>query len=64
MHGGQRLIVFRGNRYVGQYSLTPEVGMAVTGTNVVLTVDRDTKAILTDFSRGPPSQILGEPFFR
>ena len=63
-HGGQRLIIFQGTRYVGQYGLTPEVIMAVTGTKVSLKVDRDTKPVLADFSRGPPSQILGEPLFR
>src|SRR5260221_8503503 len=58
MHGGHRLIVFRGNQYLGQYSLDPQVTVAVSGTKVVLKGDEDRKAVRLDFSRKPPSRIL------
>ncbi len=56
-HGGQRLIIFRGDIYVGQYVLLPEVTVAVSGTHVVLKGDEDVKAVRLDFSRGHHSRI-------
>ena len=58
MHGGQRLIVFEGARYVGNYMLQPKVSVAVRGTQVVLKGDEDGAAVQLDFSRKPPSRIL------
>lgn len=67
-HGGQRLMMFRGKRYVGQYDLRSEVSVAVSGTQVVLKGDEDSKAVRVDFSGRPPRQILVngevETFFR
>jgi hypothetical protein len=57
MHGGQRLIVFQGTKYVGNYKLQPKVSVAVRGTHVVLKGDDDRDAVRLDFSRKPPSQI-------
>jgi hypothetical protein len=56
-HGGQRLIVFRGNRYVGNYMLQPEVSVAVIGTNVILRGGEIRQTVRLDFSKRPPSQI-------
>jgi hypothetical protein len=58
MHGGQRLIVFQGRRYVGNYMLQPEVSVTVRGTKVVLKGEDDKEAVRFDFSRRPPRQIL------
>jgi hypothetical protein len=58
MHGGQRLIVFQGDRYVGNYMLLPHVTVSVSGTKVVLKGDGDRKPVRLDFSRKPPSRIL------
>jgi hypothetical protein len=58
MHGGQRLIVFQGKRYVGNYTLLPEVSIAVRGTQIVLKGDDDGAAVRVDFSRRPPRKIL------
>jgi hypothetical protein len=58
IHGGQRLIVFQGKRYVGNYMLLPEVSVAVRGTQVLLKGDDDREAVRLDFSRMPPSRIL------
>jgi hypothetical protein len=69
MHGGQRVVVFKGRRYIGQYALDvpPTVDVRVHGTHVVLT-SADTGTVRLDFSRTPPARILvnGEPedFFR
>jgi hypothetical protein len=67
-HGGQRLIVFQGTTYVGQYGLLPEVTVAVSGMKVVLKGDEDAKPVRVDFSGRPPSHILVngelETFFR
>lgn len=58
MHGGQRLIVFEGERYVGNYTLQPKVSVAVKGTQVVLKGDEDKAAVRLDFSSRPPTRIL------
>lgn len=58
MHGGQRLIVFEGTRYIGNYALLPKVSVTVRGAQVVLKGDEDSEAVRIDFSRGPPRQIL------
>jgi hypothetical protein len=58
MHGGQRLIVFQGKRYVGNYMLPPKVKIAVRGTWVVLKSDEGREAVQLDFSRSPPNRIF------
>lgn len=57
-HGGQRLIVFRGEKYVGNYMLSPKVSVTVTGTEVVLKGDEDRAPVRIDLSRKPPSRLL------
>lgn len=58
MHGGQRLVVMRGNQYVGQYTLLPNVAAAVRGRYVILKGDGDRKQVKLDFSRKPPDRIV------
>ncbi len=58
IHGGQRLIVFRGETYVGNYMLSPKVSVAVRGTEVILKGDEDRAPVRLDFSRKPPKRIL------
>jgi hypothetical protein len=58
MHGGQRLIVFQGKSYVGNYMLPPTVRVVVRGTEVVLKGDKDQTTARADFSRRPPTRIL------
>ncbi len=41
MHGGQRLVVMRGRKYVGHYMLLPHVTVTVRGTYVLLKGDED-----------------------
>lgn len=59
MHGGQKLIVFHGKVYVGQYALSPPpyVTVTVNGSKVVLKT-RGRKQVKLDFSRKPPGQIM------
>jgi hypothetical protein len=57
MHRGQRLIVFQGNKYVGNYMLSPQTTVAVSGKNVVLNGDEYRQTVRLDFSRKPPSKI-------
>lgn len=59
MHGGQKLVVFRGGKYVGQYPLSPPpyIRVSIAGANVVLRGDYTEPAWL-DFSREPPGRIL------
>jgi hypothetical protein len=68
MHGGQRLVVMRGSKYVGQYSLLPLVTVSVRGKYVVLKGDDDREPVKLDFSRRPPAKILvngeQETFYR
>jgi len=57
-HDGQRLLVFRGEKYVGQYVLQPRVAVTVQGTRVMLRGDEDRDTVELDFSTEPPGRIL------
>jgi len=57
-HGGQRLLVFHGDKYVGQYVLQPLVTVTVHGTRVVLRGEEDRDNVELDFSGKPPNRIL------
>ena len=68
-HGGQRIIVFRGKRYVGQYGvISSYYAVHVRGTDVILQSEDSDEKVRLDFSRNPPGEVLldGEPigFFR
>lgn len=67
-HGGQKMVIFLGSKYYGQYMLLPEVTIAVQGKYVVLQGDDVRDKVALDFSRKPPGKILvnGEPetFYR
>jgi hypothetical protein len=70
MHGGQKIIVFHGKAYVGQYALAPPpfVEMVVKGADVELRTRSSRDAVRLNLSRNPPPKILvnGETsgFFR
>jgi len=69
MHGGQRLVVFEGGRYLGQSALNvpPLTRIRVSGTAVLLD-SAENGPVRLDFSREPPRRILvngeTEDFFR
>ena len=59
MHGGQRVVVFRGKKYVGQYMLSPGpyTTVRVEGTRVVLQVEGTREKVTLDFSKKPPEEV-------
>jgi len=70
MHGGQRLVLFHGRDYVGQYVLSPPpyADVTVSGARVIIATADDRRRDAIDLSRGPPAKILiggeVETFFR
>jgi hypothetical protein len=70
MHGGQRILVFRGKRYLGQYGLWSRSAVTahVSGTRLVLQSNETKQRVVLDFSRTPPKEVFlaGEyhSFFR
>ena len=69
-HGGQKIVVFRGTSYVGQYALSPPPydTVRVRGTNVTIQSHETGQIVRVDFSDNPPREVVvdGEPlaFFR
>ena len=70
MHGGQRVLVFRGRQYIGQYGLWSRsaVTVRVRGAYVVLQSNEGRESVELDFLRSPPEKVFlnGEhlSFFR
>jgi len=70
MHGGQKIIVFRGNAYAGQYALSPPPYAAISlrGSQIALQLAGSQKRTVLDLSRELPRQIFfnGDvaPFYR
>ena len=60
MHGGQRLVVFRGESYVGQYMLSPPpyINVHIEGSRVLLETPQSREKVRLDFSRKPPTRIF------
>lgn len=60
MHGGQKILVFQGKRYIGQYALSPPPYTFVTmnGTHVVLETRGTREKVSLDFSKNPPREVL------
>lgn len=60
MHGGQRMVIVKDGRYVGQYSLSPPpfADLSVRGSQVIIQLDQDRGRAVLDFSNGPPQQVL------
>jgi len=69
MHGGQRVLVFRGRNYIGQYSMSPPPYTTVTVRGPYLVLSKEgAGTVMVDFSMGPPSSIYFDgdtaPFYR
>lgn len=60
MHGGQRMVIFKGRDYVGQYVLSPPpfAELAVRGNDVIVTNANSSERSVLDFSRGVPRHAL------
>lgn len=68
-HGGQRLLVFRGDEYLGQYSMNPPPYTVVTVSGAYATLSKHgAETVMADFSKGPPDSIYfdgeTEAFYR
>jgi len=57
MHGGQKIVVFQGTRYVGQYALSPTYTVSVSGTRMVVQSQETRQRFLLDLSRKPPGEV-------
>lgn len=59
-HGGQRIVIFHGETYVGQYALSvpPYVSISVSGSLVKIRSSDTPKRVSLDLSKGPPNKIL------
>lgn len=70
MHGGQRIVIFNGAAYMGQYVIAtpPFTTVEVDGNRVTLRTGGAGTRVRLDLSRHPPKKILvnGEvaTFFR
>ena len=59
LHGGQRLLVFRGGKYLGQYSMNPPPYTVVRVTGAYATLSKHgAETVVTDFSKGPPEASI------
>jgi hypothetical protein len=60
MHGGQKIIIFRKGKYIGQYALSPPPYAAVTvrGSQVVLKISGADEEVKLDFSANPPTKVF------
>jgi len=60
MHGGQRIIIFRGGKYVGQYPLAtpPLTNMTVRGPHLVLSTPGAGRKVRLNLSHALPRRIL------
>lgn len=60
MHGGQKVVVFQGARYIGQYALSPPpyATVSVSGAEVVLKYEDGKGNASLEFSRQPPKKVL------
>lgn len=59
-HGGQRLLVFRDQDYLGGYVLStpPYATISVSGAKLFLQNPDSTETLTLDLSKAPPEQIL------
>ncbi|MCR6661212.1 MAG: hypothetical protein NVV72_18520 [Asticcacaulis sp.] len=59
-HGGQRIVIFHGEKYVGQYALTVPsyVSISVDGSSVKIKSRDTSNPASLDFSKGPPRKIF------
>lgn len=61
MHGGQRILIFKGPEYIGQYALSPPPYSNVSVINsrvLVNTNDPFSEDAVLEFSNGPPPQVF------
>ena len=59
-HGGQRIVIFHGASYMGQYTITtpPFTSVTVDGATMVLRIGDAATRVRLDLFRHPPKKIL------
>ena len=64
MHGGQRIKIFRGGKYIGEYPLSPppEVNMAVRGAHLILLISSTGQRVELNLSVKLPTKIFVDGF--
>jgi hypothetical protein len=65
MHGGQKVVMFKGSRYAGQYALNspPYANVSLNGSKVLFrTKDRPGVSVM-EFANGPPPEIFSGGYF-
>jgi hypothetical protein len=60
MHGGQKVVMFNGARYAGQYALNPPpyANVSLKGSRVLFQTEGDPGVSVMEFAHGPPPQIF------
>ena len=58
-HGGQRVLVFRGQKYAGQYVLSPPslTNIELNGNHLILRMPNSQEHLTVDLSSIPPKRI-------
>lgn len=61
-HGGQKVVIFRKNIYVGQYNLTPPpyAIMAMNGSELMIKFPDSERGVKVDLSTNLPSKIFAD----
>jgi hypothetical protein len=64
MHGGQRIVIFHGARYMGQYALSPppNLNVVVRQSRVILIAPNSGGRWVLDFSKGLPKSIFADGY--
>jgi len=59
MHGGQRIVIFRRGKYIGQYALSPppQAAMSMRGDTLIIKT-HGFKDVSIDFSKRPPKKVF------
>ena len=59
-HGGQRILIFRGAEYLGQYAVSPPPYVSISVVGMVLRIGGAAKAgnAQLDLAHGPPRKAL------
>ncbi|EGF90907.1 hypothetical protein ABI_23190 [Asticcacaulis biprosthecium C19] len=59
MHGGQKVVIFQGNKYIGQYTLSPPpyTAISVDGKHVILDSIDTKERVSLDLTKEPPREV-------
>lgn len=65
MRGGQKVVVFKGARYAGQYALNPPpyANVSLKGSRVLFQTDGYSGVSVMEFANGPPPRVFSGGYF-